>query len=263
MKQYCGRKIVHSCLQRLQNKFSNAALCSPVLALARKLLLSGLARRLGFQTLPTVFPCLGGGPTSFVVQSLSCVQLFVTPQTAAHRASLSFTISWSLLKFMFTELVMPSSHLILCYPLLLLPSIFSSIRVFSNGVGSSYQVAKDWSFSFSPPACYWGHKTKARRPSALLSLPHTPPGFPLSSLHLLQDSVLLHPVPDSFSPSSPRRLPSLPFLRKFHLSQPTDMPIGTPVSLLQKPFSPSALPLKALTSIARPLTRVSTALTHL
>ena len=56
---------------------------------------------------------------------------------------------------------------------------------------------------------------------------------------------------------------SLPFLWKFHPSQPTDMPIGTPVSLLQKPFSPSALPLKALTSTARPLTRVSTALTHL
>ena len=67
-----------------------------------------------------------------VVQSLSCVQLFATPWTAAHQASLSFTISRSLLKPTFTESVMPSNHLILCHPLLLLPSIFPSIRVFSN-----------------------------------------------------------------------------------------------------------------------------------
>ena len=72
-----------------------------------------------------------------VVQSLSCVQLFVTLWTAAHQTSLSFTISRSLLKFIFTELVMLSNHLILCCPLLLLPSIFPSIRV-----GFSHQVAK-------------------------------------------------------------------------------------------------------------------------
>ena len=65
------------------------------------------------------------------VQSLSCVPLFVTPWTAAHQASLSFIISWSLLKLMFKS-VMPSNHLILCRHLLLLPSIFPSIRVFSN-----------------------------------------------------------------------------------------------------------------------------------
>ena len=64
-----------------------------------------------------------------VVQLLSCVQLFVTPWTAAHQASLSFTVSRSLLKLMFTESMMPSNHLILCCPLLLLPSIFPSIRV--------------------------------------------------------------------------------------------------------------------------------------
>ena len=67
-----------------------------------------------------------------VIQSLSCIWLFVTPWTAAHQASLSFTISWSLLKLMSIESVMPSNHLILCHPLLLLPSIFPSIRVFSN-----------------------------------------------------------------------------------------------------------------------------------
>ena len=69
---------------------------------------------------------------SLVVQSMSSVWLFVTPWTAACQASLSFTISWSLLKLMSIESVMPSNHLILCHPLLLLPSIFPSIRVFSN-----------------------------------------------------------------------------------------------------------------------------------
>ena len=67
--------------------------------------------------------------TVVVVQSLSRVQLFVTPGAAAHRPSLSFTISWSLLKLMSIESVMPSNHLILCCPLLLLPSIFPSRSV--------------------------------------------------------------------------------------------------------------------------------------
>ena len=66
------------------------------------------------------------------VQSLSHVQLFVTPWTAAHQASLSITNSRSLLKLTSLELVMPSNHIILCYPLLLPPSVFPSIRVFSN-----------------------------------------------------------------------------------------------------------------------------------
>ena len=68
----------------------------------------------------------------YCFQSLSHGQLFVTPWTAAHQASLSFTISWSLLKLMSIESVRPSNHLILCRPLLLLPSIFPSIRGFSK-----------------------------------------------------------------------------------------------------------------------------------
>ena len=68
----------------------------------------------------------------FFVQSLSHVQLFGTPGTAACQASLSFTIFWNLLRFMSIELVMPSNHLVLCRPLLLLPSIFPSIKVLSN-----------------------------------------------------------------------------------------------------------------------------------
>ena len=67
-----------------------------------------------------------------VVQLLSCVRLFVTQWTAVRQVSLSLTISWSLVKLMSIESVMPSNHLILCCPLLLLPSIFPSIRVFSN-----------------------------------------------------------------------------------------------------------------------------------
>ena len=84
-----------------------------------------------------------------VVQSLSCVQLFVNPWTAALQASLSFTISQSLLKLMSIESVMPSNHLILCRPLLLPPSIFPSIRVFSNESDLHIRWPKDWSFSFS------------------------------------------------------------------------------------------------------------------
>ena len=74
-----------------------------------------------------------GHPLGVVVfQSLSHVQLFVIPQTEAGQASLSFTISWSFLKLMSIESVIPSNHFIFCCPFLLLPSIFPSIRVFSN-----------------------------------------------------------------------------------------------------------------------------------
>ena len=83
------------------------------------------------------------------VRSLSCVRLFLTPWTAAHQASLSFTISWSLLKLMSMESVMPSNHLILCCPLLLLPLIFPSIRVFSNELALCPRWPNYWSFSFS------------------------------------------------------------------------------------------------------------------
>ena len=83
-----------------------------------------------------------------VVQSLSHVYFFVTPGTAAHQASLSFTISRSLLKLMFIESVMPSNHLVLGCPLLL-PSIFPSIRVFSNQSVLLIRWLKHWSFSFS------------------------------------------------------------------------------------------------------------------
>ena len=83
------------------------------------------------------------------MQSLSRVRLFVTPWTAAHQASLSIANSLSLLKLMSMESVMPSNHLILCRPLLLLTSIFPSIRVFSNESVLHFRWPKYWSFSFS------------------------------------------------------------------------------------------------------------------
>ena len=83
------------------------------------------------------------------VQSLTHVQLSVTPWTAAHQASLSITNSWSSHKLMSIELVIASSHLILCRPLLLLPQIPPSIRVFSNESTLRMRWPKYWSFSFS------------------------------------------------------------------------------------------------------------------
>ena len=83
------------------------------------------------------------------VQLLSHVRLFATPWTSAHQASMSITNSRSLLKFMSTELVTPSNHLILCCPLLLLPSIFPSIKVFSSESVLHIRGPKYWSFSFS------------------------------------------------------------------------------------------------------------------
>ena len=82
-----------------------------------------------------------------VVQSLSHIQLFANPWTVVCQASVSFTISWSLLKLMSIESVMPSNHLILCHPLLLLPSVFPRIRVFSNVSALLIKWPKYWSFS--------------------------------------------------------------------------------------------------------------------
>ena len=84
-----------------------------------------------------------------IFQLLNRVQHFATQWIAACQASLSFTISWSLFKLMFIKSAMPSNHLILCRPLLLLPSVFPSIRVFSNESTVRIRWPKYWSFSFS------------------------------------------------------------------------------------------------------------------
>ena len=103
-------------------------------------------------TLPSLWICLWWWwKWCFVgsVQSLSHIQLFATPQTAARQASLSIANSQSLHKLMSIESVMPSNHLILCHPLLLPPSIFPSIRVFSDESVLHIRWPKYWSFSFS------------------------------------------------------------------------------------------------------------------
>ena len=99
---------------------------------------------------------LGKAVYSIPVQLFSCVQLFVIPWSAACQASLFITNSWSLLKLMSIDLVMPSNHLILCRPLLLLPSVFPSIRAFSNESFLRIRWTKYWSFSVSPSNVYSG-----------------------------------------------------------------------------------------------------------
>ena len=90
------------------------------------------------------------------VQSLSCIWLFVTPLTASRQAPLSFTLSQSLLRFTSIESVMLSNHLILCRPLILLPSVFPRIRIFSNESALHVTWPKYWSFSISPTNEYSG-----------------------------------------------------------------------------------------------------------
>ena len=98
---------------------------------------------------------LGIGALFSTVQ-FSCVRIFVTPWTTAHQASLFIANSWNLLKLVSIESVMPSNYLILCCPLLLLPSIFASIRVFSNESVLCIRWPKYWSFSISPSNEYSG-----------------------------------------------------------------------------------------------------------
>ena len=98
---------------------------------------------------PCMFITKQSSITNSLVQSLSHVWLFAISWTEAHQASLSITNSWSLLKLISIELVMPSNHLILCHPLLLLPSVFPSIWVFSNESDLHTRWPKYWSFSFS------------------------------------------------------------------------------------------------------------------
>ena len=108
----------------------------------------GHQRPLGYYILSQTFLCCCS-ITKFV-------RLFATPWTAARQASLSFTFSWSLLKLMSIESMMPSNHLILCRPLLLLPSVFPRIRVFSIESAVCIRWPKYWNFSFSPSNEYSG-----------------------------------------------------------------------------------------------------------
>ena len=124
------------------------------------------------------------------VHLLSRVQLFATPWTAAHQASLSITNSWSLPKIMPIESVMPSNHLILCHPLRLLPSILPSIRFFSNESVLHIRWPKYWSFSFSISSA--AAATAAKWPQSCLTLcdptDSSPPGSPVPGI--LQARIL-------------------------------------------------------------------------
>ena len=122
-----------------------------------------------WETSNTLFPgrCIRtlvmGFRNSVVVQLLSHVQLFVTPWTAVCQASLSITISLSLLKLMSIESVVPSNHLILRRPLLPLPSVFPSIRVFSNELALHIRLPTYWSFSFTISLKLWTWKKKKKK----------------------------------------------------------------------------------------------------
>ena len=133
------------------------------------------------------------------VQSLSRVRLFANPWTAAQQASLSITNSWSLLKLMSIKLAMPSNHLILCRPLLLLPSTLPSIRVFSHESALCIRWPKDWSFSFSvsPSNEYSGLISfrsdytlalKMPKNTAQEIFPWSDQKFPCSVIHEAQES---------------------------------------------------------------------------
>ena len=127
-----------------------------------------------------------------LVQSLSHVQLFSTPWTAACQASLSITNSWSLLKLMFSKSVMPSNNLILCCPLLLPPSIFPSIRVFSSESVLRIRWPQYWSFSFSisPPNEYLGLISFRMDWLDLLAVQGTQESSPIPQFKSINSSVL-------------------------------------------------------------------------
>ena len=133
------------------------------------------------------------------VQSVSHVRIFVTPWIATHQASLSITNSQSPPKLMSIELVIPSNHLILCHPLLLLPSIFSSIKVFSNESALHIRWPRYWSFSFnvSPSNEYSGLISFRMDWMYLLALQGTLKSFPtpqFKSINSLALSFLYSPT---------------------------------------------------------------------
>ena len=145
------------------------------------------------------------------VQLLSHVRLFATPWTAACQASLSITNSCSLLKHMSIESVMPSNHLILCRPLLFLPSIFPSIMVFSNESVLHIRWPKDWSFSFSISSVHFSSVTQSC-PTLCNPMNCSTPGLPVHH-HLPEfTQTLVHRVGDAIQPSRPLSSPSPPAL---------------------------------------------------
>ena len=142
-----------------------------------------------------------------VVQLLSHIWLFLTPWTAAHRAPISIPISQSLLKFMWTELVMLSNHLILCCPLLTLPSIFPSIRVFFNNSAFCFSSARFSSVAQSCPTLC----DPMNRSMPGLPVHHQLPEFTQTHVHRVGEAIqpshpLLSPSPPAPNPSQHQSL---------------------------------------------------------
>ena len=157
---------------------------------------------------------------------LSPIRLFATPWTTAHQASLSFTISLSLLKLMYTELVMPSNHPVLCHPHLLLLLNFPSIRVFSNESALHIRWPKYWSFSFniSPYKEY----------SGLISF-----RMDLLYLHAAQFSSVAQSCPTLFDPMN-RSTPGLPVHHQLpELTQTHVCQVGDGIQLSRPLLLPS------------------------
>ena len=135
----------HKIFQLLPTDFPSCLISSIVLHTTCIKAITGKRKRTTYYCPePVRLLCLG-----LVVQLLGCVRLFVTPWTAAHRSSLSFTVSQSLLKLTSIESVIPSNHLILCHPLFLLPSILPSVGVFSSESALCIRWPKYWSLSFT------------------------------------------------------------------------------------------------------------------
>ena len=153
--------------------------------------------------------------TYVVVQSLTHVWLFVTPWTSAHQVSLSFTISLSLLRLVSIGSAMPSNHLILLRLLLLLPSIFCSIRIFSNQSALHIRWPKYWSFSFSISSVQFSSVTQSC-PILCDPMNHSMPGLPVYHQLLEFTPTHVHRVGDAIQPSHPLLSPSPP---AFNLSQ--------------------------------------------
>ena len=144
--------IAHRCFKNKYASSSSEALAHPALSQGGEPSVVSPAGRAGV-SVPLPLSCFHCAPwlpaARQSVQSLSRVRLFATPWAAARQASLSITNSRKLLNLMSVKSAMPSNHLILCRPLLLLPSVFPSIRVFSNELALHIRWSKCWSFSFS------------------------------------------------------------------------------------------------------------------
>ena len=160
MAHFTSNPLTISCVSSIETHLKGEGYTSPSCGQARCIPAGTpsiqLARQPWLSPSPAAHERCQRAACTAVVQSLSHVRLSVTQGTAARRACLSFTIFWSLLKLMSIESVTLSNHLILCCPLLLLLSIFPSIRVFSSESVLCIRYSKYWSFSFSPSNEYSG-----------------------------------------------------------------------------------------------------------